>query len=192
MQERLLDKIAEPFNIRLPEQSTMDKTLDTILPAIVGSSNAITEEDYYVGRQWVELHDDLSKSAVELHIFQPGGRLFISTNGRIESASWNILDGTDKFIISGGARGGELYNLAFLDADFFILKHHGDRRVHAKYYRVFVNERIGAKMEWNDALEMLFAKYRNTSSSFLFVTAFVVVVILLFIIFSYGGTAIGR
>ncbi|MEM9837065.1 MAG: hypothetical protein AAF828_11215 [Bacteroidota bacterium] len=187
MQERLLDKIAEPFNIKLPEQSTMDKTIDGILPAIITSSNAITEEEYYLNRQWVEMHDDLGHSAVELYIFQEGGRLFISNNGKIENASWDILEGTQKFIISSGARGGELYTLAFLDADFFIIKHHGDPRAHKKRYRMFVNERVAGRLEWNEALEMLYAKYRNTNTSFLAVTAVVLIVILIFIILSYGG-----
>lgn len=189
MQERLLDKIAEPFNIKLPEQSTMDATIDSVLSVVAKESNAITEEEYYVDRQWIEMSEELSHSAVVLYVFQEGGRLLISTNGRIESASWSLLDRTQKMILSTGTRGGELYNLAFLDEDFFIIKHHGDPRAHEHRYRLFVNERIAGRLEWNEALELLYAKYRNTNSTFLAVALFVLLAIIIMVWLSYGGSA---
>jgi len=180
MQERLLDKIAEPFNIQLPERSTMDQTIDEILGLIRQNSESLREDEYYVNSQWVELFDDLKQQAVKLYVFQDGGRLLISTNGKVENASWSLLQGTEKMIISAGAMGGELYNLAFLDGEFFILKRHGDPRAHTRKYRLFVNERVAARLEWNEALERLYSKYRNTSSPFIIATLLVVLTIILF------------
>lgn len=183
MQERLLDKIAEPFNIQLPERSTMDQTIDDILRIIAKNSNSITEEEYFVDRQWVEMSDDLGENAVKLFVFQGGGgggSILMSTNGRVENASWSVLDRTQKIIISSGMQGGELYNLAFLDADFFIIRRHGDPRAHPRRYRMFVNERVAGRLEWNEALEMLYAKYRNTSTPFLIAALLVVLTIILF------------
>ena len=180
MQERLLDKIAEPFNIQLPERSTMDKTIDTILKEIVKNSNALKETEYWVNRQWIEKSDDLADNSVKLFIFQEDGKIMISTNGKISYQSWKIVPGTQKITIGPSPGSGELYNLAFLDGDFLIIRRHGDPRAHKRRYRMWVNERTAGRLEWNEALEMLYSKYRNTSTPFIVAALLVVLTILLF------------
>lgn len=184
MQERLLDKIAEPFNIQLPVSSSMDAAIDGILPAIIGNSQSLGDEDYFLNRQWIRMSDDIGHTAVQLYIFQSGGRIFISNDGKVENGSWNVLDGTQKIIIGAGSMGGILYNLVFLDADFFILKRHGSLHGVKNKYLVFANERIAARMEWDQSLEMLADKYRNTNTSFLLISLVLLLIIIGFIVLS--------
>ncbi len=187
MQERLLDKIAEPFNIQLPVSSSMDAAIDSILPAIQGKSQSLKDEEYFLNRQWIKLSDDIGSTAVQLYIFQSGGRIFISNDGKVENGSWNVLDGTQKMIIGAGSMGGILYNLTFLDADFFILKQHGSLKGVKSKYLVFANERIAGRMEWDQSLEMLADKYRNTNVGFLVVALVLVLLVIGFLVLSRGG-----
>lgn len=172
----------------------MDTALNDTLPSIVSSSNALSEQEYYLDHHWIELFEKVGQTEVQLHVFQNGGRLLISTDGRIENASWNLLDKSEKFIISSGARGGELYTLAFLDDNFFILKRHGDPRAHTKLYRFFIKENLGLKLDrdWRLALQKLESDYRNSNSTFLLIAFFIILIILAFIVFSYGGPAAPR
>ncbi len=187
MQERLLDKIAAPFNLQLPVNSSMDAVIDSILPAIAGKSESLKDQEYFLNRQWVEIKDDIGSTAVELFIFQSGGRILISRDGKVDNGSWSVLDGTQKIIIGSGSMGGILYTLTFLDADFFILKQHGSLRGVSRKYRVFANERIAARMEWDQALEMLADKYRNTNTGFLLVALFLLLVVIGFLVLSRQG-----
>lgn len=77
-----------------------------------------------------------------------------------------------------------LFDLAFLDKDFFILDKHGDqtRKGERKYY-VFVNEKIGRKLEWHDAMEYLYNRYRNNNAFFLTLGVIVVFILLFFLVF---------
>lgn len=187
MQERLLDKIAEPFNIQLPVSSSMDAAIDSILPALQGKSQSLKDEDYFLNRQWIKVSDDIANTTVQLYIFQSGSRIFISNDGKVENGSWNVLDGTQKMIIGAGSMGGILYNLAFLDADFFILKRHGSLQGVKNKYLVFANERIAARMDWDQSLEMLADKYRNTNIGFLVIALVLLLVVIGFIVLSQGG-----
>jgi hypothetical protein len=187
LEGRLLDKISEPFNIQLPERSTMEQTLDEILKVIRGNSNAIQEEDYFLDRPMLELTDSLADTKTKLWIFQGGGgggSILKTIDEKVDNGSWQVIENTQKVIISAGM-GGTMYTLAFLDADFLILRLYGNNpEARQSKYLVLCNERVAARLEWNEALEMLYAKYRNTNSTFLGVGLAVLLVILLFIVFS--------
>lgn len=187
MEGRLLDKIAEPFNIQLPERSSMEQTLDEILKVIRPNSNAIGEEDYFLNRPMLQLSDSLADTDTKLWIFRGGGgsgSILKTMNEKVDQGSWSVVEGTQKVIVSAGF-GQVMYTLAFLDADFLILQRYGTSRVTTvPKYLVLANERIAARMEWNEALESLYAKYRNTNSSFLVIALLVFLVILIFVVFS--------
>lgn len=165
----------------------MEQTLDDILKVIRPNSNAIGEEDYFVDRPMLEMTDSLADTDTKLWIFRGGGgggSILKTMNEKVDQGSWNVVEGTQKVIISAGM-GQVMYTLAFLDADFIIFQRYGtSRTTNVPKYLVLANERIAARMEWNEALEMLYAKYRNTNRSFVTVALAVLLIIILFIVFS--------
>ena len=177
MQGRLLDKIAKPFNVEMPERETLESALDNILPTIRRHSEDIREEEFFLNRHWIELRDDETFHDVVLHVFREGGDYMTSTDGQMDCGEWQPL--ANKMIVGGSSCSGTLYTLAFLDEDFFILRRHGNVRKFRSKYLFLVNEPIARRMEWNEAVEYLYDKYRNSSSFFITVAVIVLLIIVL-------------
>jgi len=80
----------------------------------------------------------------------------------------------------------ELYDLAFLDPEFFILSKHGDNaKLGRPEYFVMLNERVGRKLEWNDAMAKLFNKYRNNNSWLITLTIIILLLIAIIALLSF-------
>ena len=177
MEGRLLDKIAKPFNVEMPDRETLESTLDDILPQIRHHSEDLFEE-VFLDTHFVEMRDDVTFHDVILHIFREGGDHLTSKDGQMDCGQWSFVG--NKMVIGSSTCSGTLYTLAFSDPDFFILERHGNTRKFAgKRYLVLVKEPLARRMEWNEALEYLFDKYRNSNSFFVTVAVIVVAVIVL-------------
>ncbi|PTM08220.1 MAG: hypothetical protein DA408_20970 [Bacteroidetes bacterium] len=171
----MLDKVAKPFNVELPEADGLDDTLNKILPAIRKHSEDLREEDFFLKKNWIEIRDDEDFHETILHIFDEGGEYVCSTDGNIECGEWRHMNG--KFVYGPSSCDAEVFDLAFLDDEFFILAKHGNPRNFERRYRVFLIEKLSKKMEWNEAMEYFFDKYRN-SNGFLMVAAILLLAII--------------
>lgn len=186
-----MEKITGEFEIELPAQQKLDDYLDLILPQIRQYSEDLREMENYVmagGKPWQEIRDDVSFQEVVLHFFNDGGEYLQSVDGNVSKGRWRLLDTTNKIIIeSGGGKfnTSELYELAFLDQNFFILKKHGDQqRKRSRQYLMMGYEGAVRGLKWKDAVELLFNQYKGQMGSFNYFVIAAIVLVLIVILFS--------
>ena len=196
MDNKLTENIARQFELPLPGGATMDQQLDAIIPKVKPWGEDLYETNYYVGTRWLQIEDDDDFHESILHIFfdeehatEEGERVrtyLISIDGNITKGIWKVLDRSNTLILEkiddeGGSFVSELYDLAFLNKDFFILKKHGDqRRKGGKKYFVLAREGAVRGLEWRDVMELLYNQYRNNSTYIVFLVALVVLVGIVF------------
>ena len=188
LENKLLDRFSRTLNLELPVLDTMDEYLDTIIPLVRPWGEDLYEEEYYLDTRWLEVRDDDSFHEAVLHIFGEGGEYLLSIDGNIHKGKWRKLDRSNTLILEQTAGTAvvksELYDLAFLNKDFFILKKHGDQqRKGFKKYFVLSRESYVRGLEWRDVMELLFNRYRNNSRWIIFVTV-VVLIVAVFVFFS--------
>lgn len=204
---KALENIGDEFEIALPNKEKLDDYLDMILPGIRKFSEDLREMENYViagGKPWLEIRDDPGFQETVLHFFNEGGEYLQSVDGNVTRGRWRLLDATNKIIIeqggggggnkgggnrSGGGKGGggnpsksELFELAFLNKQFFILKKHGDQfGKRNRKYKVMGYEGAIRGLKWKDCIELLFNEYRNQVGPFnyLVIAAIVLVVIVI-------------
>ena len=198
-----LQNIDKTFELDLPERQTLDDYLDTVLPGIRHLGEDLREMKFFVvegGKPWMEIRDDPNFQETVLHFFNEGGEYLQSVDGNVSKGRWRLLDQTNKIIIEqggssrGGSKGGgdnrsggnpsksELYELAFLNPQFFILKKHGDqtRKGRRKYFFMGYEGTVRG-LKWLDCVELLMNEYRNQWSQFnTWVVVAVVILVLLF------------
>ena len=173
--EGLIDKITRSFSVELPVVQTMDDYLDNILPLIRPWSEDLYEEDYYMNIRFLEVRDDEHFHETILYIFRPKGELMVVRDGDISGARWKTLPNSNTMILDAGNR-SELYDLAFMNSDFFILRKHGDQaRKGMRKYFVLGRESLVGRLEWRDMMELMFSLYRSNSSVIVYVAILVVV-----------------
>ncbi|MCB0552349.1 MAG: hypothetical protein KDD02_02270 [Phaeodactylibacter sp.] len=179
MDNKFLDKVASSLSVEMPHNETMDEYLDVILKAARPLSEDLREHKFYMNKPWLEFRDDEHFHDAVLHFFNEDHEYLRSINGDVEQGSWRYLESSNKMLISLGDE-SELYDLAFLDPEFFILSKHGDqqRLKKAKYF-VMLFEPVGRRLEWRDAMEKLFNKYRNNNSFYLTLVVVVLLIIVL-------------
>lgn len=184
MEDRLLDKIAEPFNLQLPEYESMEAMIDGVLPAVVKFSEPdLAAEDsplYTVG--WVRMTDRPGATAVELYDFQgyDRGEIRVTRDGAVDGLAYEVTQHGRRIIIGQSImRDSFLYELAFIDADFLILRRHGNAANMQHRYLFFCREAIGTRLTWDEALERMVDKYRNSQFPLLAVGLFVAALIAL-------------
>jgi len=177
---KLTENISRTFELPLPDAATMDQQLDQIIPKVRPWGEDLYEQQYYLDTRWLEIRDDDEFHESVLHIFRDEGEYLISIDGNITQGIWKILSKSNTFIIERMAGDAvitsELYDLAFLNRDFFILKKHGDqKRKGGKKYFVLAREGAVRGLEWRDVMELLFNQYRNNST---YITALIALVVL--------------
>jgi hypothetical protein len=185
---KLLDQLSKPFSLELTEHQTMDAYLDEIIPHIKPWSEDLREEEFYLDTRWLEVRDIDDFLETVLHIFRPENEYLLSIDGNITKGVWRRLETSNTFILEIGPEGAvvksELYDLAFLNKDFFILKKHGDQQRKGKRkYFVLGREAVIRDLEWREIMDKLFNNYRN-NSQFLFFMAVVVLIIIGVLVFS--------
>jgi hypothetical protein len=188
IENKLLEKVTRSLSLDLPVRDTMDEYLDMIIPLVQPWGEDLYEEEYYLDTRWLEVRDDDTFHESVLHIFREEGEYLHSIDGNIHKGEWRKLDNSNTFIIEQKAGDAvvksELYDLAFLNKEFFILRKHGDqqRKGFSKYF-VMGRESYINNLEWRDVMELLFNRYRNNSRWIIFATV-VVLIIAIFVFFS--------
>jgi hypothetical protein len=179
----LFDKMLQPLRQTLPEASSIDDYLEfKILPKVRPWSEDLREQKFYLGKSWMEFRDDVNFHKTVLHFFQPDGEYIRSEDGEISSGKWRFLAESNKFLITEDDKDhdGELYDLAFLDDDFFILRKHGNqRKLGKRTFFLMLHEPLAKRTNWHEAMEILYDK-ANRSVGFyvlLFVAFLLVIVI---------------
>ena len=182
MENKLTENISRTFELPLPDAATMDQQLDQIIPKVRPWGEDLYEQQYYLDTRWLEIRDDDEFHESVLHIFRDEGEYLISIDGNITPGIWKILSKSNTFIIEKvvgeAVITSELYDLAFLNKDFFILRKHGDqKRKGGKKYFVLAREKAVRGLEWRDVMELLYNQYRNNSTYIVALIALVVLVL---------------
>ena len=188
LENNLLNSLTRSFSLELPVMDTMDEYLDLIVPLVRPWGEDLYEKEYYLDTRWIEVRDDDSFHESVLHIFRENDEYLNSIDGNIHKGTWRILEKSNTLIIDQTAGNAvvksELYDLAFLNQNFFILKKHGDqKRKGFKKYFVLGRESFVKDLEWKDVVELLFNRYRN-NRYWIFFVVFIVVVIAIVVFFS--------
>lgn len=181
MDDRLLDKIAEPFNLNLPEHETLEQAIDEFLPAVARFGKVDLTDDsipmYKV--VWTKMSDKPGYTTISIHEFMPSGEIRIANDGAMDSATFKVL--TSKRVIIGASahRDAYLYETAFMDNDFMIFKRHGNQANFAGQpkYLFYCREAIGSRLTWDEALEKMVDKYRNNEFPWVFVAIVAAIII---------------
>ncbi|KAA3621491.1 MAG: hypothetical protein DWQ02_27620 [Bacteroidetes bacterium] len=182
MDNKIVDNIADAFNSELPPAESMDEYLDKIIPQIRSNSEDLREEEYYVGKHWIEFRDADDFHEITMHIFNPEGEYIQSIDGNFKTGEWRFLE--NKLIFGFEGSKGEIFELAFLDGEFFILKKHGNPKAMERRYFVLVKESVARKVEWREALEMMYNKYKNSSSFYITVAVIILLIVAIFVALS--------
>lgn len=188
MDDRLLDKIAEPFNLQLPEYATLEEMIDNVLPAVAQFSepNLLPEDSPLYTINWVRMSDRPGATEVQLYTFQDymRGEIRVVIDGKVDAQAYEVEESGERIIIGQSVmRDSFLYELAFLDEDFLILRRHGNAANINERYLFFCREALGTRLTWNEALERLVDKYRNSQFPLLAVGLVVAALIALMLYF---------
>jgi hypothetical protein len=198
----IISYLSKMFRLELPHKETMVEYLDFILPKIGKSSSSLGSLDLYTnGNYWLEINDDDNAHESILHMFgneeSPDPRsdeqsYKYSIDGNMLNGEWARMGNRSLFIKVPGLE-FVMYDLVFLNEDFFILKKHGNHKG-AKYlflasenkisrqyewHDVLGRKREKVKLEWRDIMEMLFDIHRYNYS---FVSAPLIVIVIIMII----------
>lgn len=187
-----LDNIEETFEINLPVRESLDDYLDEILPDIRPLGEDLSEQQYYVmpgGKPWLEVRDDPNFQEAVLHFFNEGGEYLQSVDGNVIRGRWRLLDGTNKIIIELGGSDrnpgrSELYELAFLNARFFILVKHGNQHKQGRKYFFMGFEPMIRGLKWKDCVDLLYNEYRSQWGMFQYVLIAAILIIIGVVLFS--------
>lgn len=182
MASKFLEAISNTFQTPLPEANDLDKYLEEMLLHLENYSENLDEEDLYLEHPWLEFRDDDYFHESILHFFNPEEEYLNSVNGEVSFGYWRKMNQAKKLLIENGE--GKLYELAFLDANFFILKKHGDNSPLGKSkYLFLVKEEVSKKLEWRDAIELLHRSYRNGNGNLSYVIFIILAILVLIILF---------
>lgn len=182
MESKFLDTVTGLFELNLPtDLQTLDQHIEFIIPRVQSWSEDLWEEKFYINKRWKEIRDADTYHEVVLHMFMQGGEYMVVIDGDITKGTWRYIKETNTFIVEYGGK-SSLFDLVFLNGDFFILRKHGDqtRKGRQKYY-IYGNEKSTGKLDWRNAMEKLFSLYRENSNFTIRLLA--VIVIIVFVIF---------
>lgn len=181
MDDRLLDKIAAPFNPTLPEGAqTLEEKIDQVLPAVARYSDFdLTREDSPVYQtDWIKMSDQPGMTVISLHTFMPSGEIRIANDGAMDAASHKVISPSRLIIGQSISRDSYLYELAFMDNDFLIFERHGNQaNFRGSKYLFYARESIGTRLDWDEALDRLVIKYRNNAFPWWIVIVLLLVVL---------------
>ena len=190
-----LQDIDKAFEQDLPERETMEQYLDMMLPSIRHLSEDLSETKFYMGnggKPWMEVKEDPDFQEIVLHFFNSNNEYLKVVNGNVYRGRWRLLDQTNKLILeqggggkSGDASRSELFELAFLNAHFFILKKHGVQSGKGLKYFFMGYEGTVKSLSWKDCMELLFNEFRNVWKPFNTIVAVAVIIIVIFLLISY-------
>jgi hypothetical protein len=186
MENKMWDNITNTFELDLPKRlETLEQYVEHIVPKVQPWSEDLWETQFYINKRWKEIRDTDTYHEVVLHIFMENGEYWVVIDGDITKGTWQIFKQTNSLVVDYGGK-SQMFELTFLNDDFFILKKHGDqaRKGKQKYY-VYGNEKSTGKLDWRNAMEKLYNIYRENSkfSTWLVV---VIVIIIAFLVFTFN------
>ncbi|MCP3928236.1 MAG: hypothetical protein GY705_03950 [Bacteroidetes bacterium] len=190
MENPIIDKLSRSFNVELPFLESMDEYLDFIIPHIRGWGEDLHENKYYKKKPWAEIRDDESFHDSIVHFFNDEGEYLKSVNGDIIKGNWRFLESANKLIIEEKEDdeeviSSELFDLAFLNSQFFILRKHGNqKRLGRSKYFVLAFEPIAKKLEWRDTMELLFNQYRSNNNLYVVIAVILGIIIAIILMLS--------
>jgi hypothetical protein len=167
----LPQRISRNFRVDVPEvMQSMDEYLGWILPRVTPWSEDLRESAFFLNTRWLEISDQDDQQEALLHIFLEDGRYLYSIDGNIIEGRWMVLEGSNTFICEQGSKAKELFDLAFLNRDFFILKKHGDQtRRHKPSFLVLGREPAVSRLTWRESMELLLNVWRNSPSYLMYI-----------------------
>lgn len=185
--DKFLAKVTRSSDSLLPYSETIDDYLRDILKVVRPLGEDLREQQFYINKPWLELRDTDDFKDTILHYFnlEDGeGEYLRSFNGDVKEGVWRFMASSNKLLITLGNT-TELYDLAFLDNEFFILSKHGDNKnLGRPEYFVMAVEPLGKRLEWREAMESLYNKYRNSNSFYIAITLFVLVLVVIVLLLS--------
>ncbi len=201
------------LNLELPQFETIDEYIDFIIPKIYYLGEDLDEMENYTNKPWLQITDNYDDNDVVLHIFKPkiepndrgsDTAYLRSVNGNLSQGSWNYLPDTNQLMINHGGR-YELYNLAFLNENFFILVKHGNvyestQAHNGQKYFFMVREKLAKKrldvFKWQhdsnfktyylQPIEMIEELYNVRRFNAFYMGAIFMIVFLVFFIFVFS------
>ena len=169
------------------DYANMDDFLDDFVPEIRHWSEDLDEKEYYTGDfPWRELRDEEDFDASIMYFFKEESEFLYSINGNVQAGHWRHLQ-SNKLLIEknlGQHTDSELYNMLYMNEDFFILGKPGDQRALGKSkYLVLIRDHKIGNADWRTAMHILTEKHKKGFGNLLIVI--VIVAILLIIYFSW-------
>ena len=196
IENKFLDSITNAFSIDLPEMESLDQYLDFIIPLIKKDSEDLREEEFYLSTRWLEVRDEEHFHESILHIFnkteseEGTERVYkYILNGNVNNGKWELLPKSNSVIIERWENEvpvqSELFDLAFLNTNFLILKKHGNQKqTKGRKYFVMGNERAVKGLEWREVVELI--NQSRKGNSFVIILIFLLIIVGLFVVFSRG------
>lgn len=186
------DDIEETFEIDLPLKESLDSSIDAILRDIRPLSEDLREQKFYVmpgGKPWMEIRDDPGFQEAVLHFFNEGGEYLQSVDGNVSRGKWRLLEGTNKIMIEQGGNErnpgkSELFELAYLDARFFILRKHGNQFKKGRKYFFMGFEPLVRGLKWKDCVDLLYNEFRSQWGAFQYVLIIAVIIVIAVVLFT--------
>jgi len=177
--------MTQSMRVERPQADNLDDYLDELIPIVQKIGEDLWEEENYVKKSWLEFRDDEKFHETVLHYFDEGNDYLKSVDSEVSSGSWRYLEG-NKFLLEIDDD-TNLYDLAFLDQDFFILKKHGEQKKHGKAkYFLMVHEPLGKGKEWLDLVNLLYDKSLRSNQYYFTLAIIVILIIVLFLLLSQG------
>ncbi len=178
-----LNDLAKAFSDELPKDlGNLDEHVDYILQHVQPYSEDLREHSFWYNRRWKEVRDDAGFHESILHVFSETGEYLLAVDGNIIPGRWRHLGAENSMILEMGGK-SELFDLAFLNPDFFILQKHGDQtRKGLRKYFVFVHEPAARNYDWRNLMELLYNVYRSDSGRFM-IWIFIILVVLAVVMF---------
>ena len=190
-----LSKWLQPKLQPTPKEETLDDYLDRIIPIIASSSETLLDTELYVNQRWIEMRDEEDFHQQVLHSFltdilddvvDDEGRNYMRTiDADVTPGRWKHMKEMNRVIIhDAGKPNPELYELAFLSPEFFILRREGKRERDSmpKYLVLVLQSLKETGIEWTHLPQLLLRKYgpkSNLNQVVFFVLLLIILVIFL-------------
>jgi hypothetical protein len=185
---KIFDDLARAFSDELPQKlGNMDEHLDYIIKHVKPYGEDLVEEKFWIAKRWKEVREDATFHESILHIFNTGGEYLLSVDGNIGKGTWRKLGTENTIILEFGGK-SELFDLKYLNADFFILGKHGDqlRKGNRKYFCLARESVAKDGIDWRNLMELLYNTYRSDSGRYSAWAGFALVVVIIILILSLG------
>ena len=158
-----LQNLFSSNNDDLPEFKNLAEGIGFLMRYLRPYSEGLSDYEFYLNRRWMEVRDDVEFQEAVLHVFKEEGQYLHILDGDVSGGSWeHDLRG----IILQFAGEHELFELVFLNENFFILKKHGnhDSKGYQSPYLFLASEGLARRAEWPDLLAVMYEYYKDNSN----------------------------